>query len=132
MAVVIANPLLKPTITVPAVLHLPADNGAYVAHKFEVIFRRMKTDERDDINERAGTGKIKQTQMLDEIVVGWGGMLDENGNPVPYTHAERVATNIAWPGTEEAMAVAWYDSVYFTQREAARKNSLAQSGTTTG
>lgn len=127
MAVKISG--LKPTIACPATLYLPADGGAQVPYKFDVHFKRQTTSERNALNERFVKGEITQRQMLDEVVVGWGGMLDEAGQPVPYSIAERIATDELYPGLEQAMAVSWYDNAFVNQREAAVKNSKAPSVT---
>ena len=152
MAVMISG--IKPTVTCPATLYLPADGGTFVAHQFEVVFKRLPSDVRDKLHERYTVGYLvdvpatpstatepgaaptqvrkflTHAELLDEIVDGWGGMLDENGAPVPYSHAERRATDRVFGGLEQAMAVSWYEHFFVHQREAAQKNSGAQSGTT--
>lgn len=146
MAVKISG--LKPTVTCPAHLHLPDDGGTFYVHKFEVVFKRLPTERRDELNELYSVGKRTETlvagatepkveikristdELLDEVVDGWGLMLDEHGAPVPYSHAERRATELVYAGLGQAMAVAWYDTFFVHQREAAQKNSKAQSGTT--
>ena len=147
MAVKISG--LKPIITCPATLFLPGDNGEHIKHQFTVDFKRISTQERDDLHlaytigrkvtqpDVAGTAQpvvktvtVSLPELLDQIVVGWGGMLDENGNPVPYSHEERRAADVEFTGLEQAMAVSWYDHFFIHQREAATKNSKAQSGTT--
>lgn len=149
MTVVIGN--LKPTITCPATLYLASDHGKFVEHKFEVMFRRLTTEERDELNVAYTIGKmvpaeptsvlsaqppamtlkrLTNAELLDKIVEGWGGMNDAAGQPVPYSHAERRATDSTFSGTEQAMVVSWFDHSFVNQREAAAKNSKAPSGTT--
>lgn len=146
MAVKISG--LKPTIPCAARLYSPAGNGQFHVHEFEVIFKRLPTARRDELSELYSVGKREETfvagateptvevkristaELLDEVVEGWGGMLDEQGKPVPYSHEERKATELEYAGLEQAMAVAWYDTFFVHQREAAQKNSVAQSGTT--
>ena len=141
MAVKISG--LKPTISVPATLYLPVDGGEFAAHKFSVEFKRLGKARRDEINDLIvvgkkatgadGTEEVKRLtipELLDEVVVGWGGMTGEDGSPVPYSHEERRATEEAYPGLEQAMAVVWFDGMNVHQRDAATKNSVALSGTT--
>jgi hypothetical protein len=129
MSVKISN--LKPVFDCPATLYLPADNGAMVAHAYSVQFKRLTTTERDALQKRFAAGEMTQRQVLDEVVTGWGGMQDEHGNPVPYSHAERVATDDVYAGLEQSMAVTWFDHAFVNQRDAAVKNSKALSTTTT-
>ncbi|CAN7565514.1 hypothetical protein [Acidovorax sp. LjRoot117] len=141
---------LKPTVTCPATVYLVGDNGQHIPHHFDVDFRRMTTEERNALNEKYAIGydvpveidaaepdqtprtkraHLSNAELLDAIVVGWGKMLDENGEPVPYSHAERRLTENEYSGLEQAMVVSWLDHFFFNQREAAIKNSKAQSGT---
>jgi len=141
---------LKPIVICPATVYLVGDNGEQIPHHFDVEFRRMTTVERNTLNEKYAIGydvpveidaadpdqtprtkrvHLSNAELLDEIVVGWGKMLDENGQPVPYSHAERLATENEYSGLEQAMVVSWLDHFFFNQREAAIKNSKAQSGT---
>lgn len=130
MSVVISK--AKPLVECPATLFIPADGGGFEKHEFTVIFKRLSKEVRDDLNERFIKGDIKNGQLLDEVVHGWGGMLDADGQPVPYSSAERMATENAFPGTEEAMCVSWFDHFFVHQRAAAEKNSKALSSTTSG
>lgn len=139
---------LKPTVTCAARLYLPDDGGQFYVHEFKVVFKRLPTARRDELSELYSTGKqvevfvagataptvetkrITTPELLDEVVEGWGDMLDEHGNPVPYSHEERRATELVYAGLEQAMAVSWYDTFFTHQRDAATKNSKAPSGTT--
>ncbi len=146
MAVKISG--LKPTVACPASLYLRGDDDTFIVHKYTVIFKRLPKAEMEELSELYTTGKrietfiagttepvvetkrITITELLDRVVHGWGGMLDENGEPVPYSREERIATEQEFPGLEQSMAVTWFDTFSFHQREAAQKNSVAQSGTT--
>ncbi|WP_422099092.1 hypothetical protein [Variovorax sp.] len=119
----------KPTIACPATLFLPADGGQLQAHKFTVIFRRVPTSERDDLARKSQAGELPIAALLDQVVVGWEGMTDAAGDAVPYNAAERAAAEEAYAGVEQAMAVAFWDHLFVNQREAAEKNSAAQSAT---
>ena len=141
MAVKISG--LKPTISVPATLYLPVDEGRFGAHHFAVVFKRLGKARRDEINELIVVGKpatqpdgsqevrrMTIPELLDEVVVDWEGMLGDEGTPVPYSRDERLAAEEAYPGLEQAMAVAWFDGLNVHQRDAATKNSVALSGIT--
>lgn len=132
MAVVIANPQIKPTVECPATLYIRIDGGNFAKHEFSVVFHRLKKEERDSLQERFTKGEITMQELLDKVVAGWGGMLDENQQPVPYSHAERRETEQVFHGLEQAMSVAWFDNFFFHQRQAAEKNSVAPSSTTSG
>lgn len=132
MSVVIPHiPGLNDTFPCPATVYLPGDMGAYVAHKFVVHFKRQKGEERDALSKRYIAGEVNLQGLLNEVVGGWGDMLDKNKEPVPYSPEVRVETEKVYPGIEHAMAVSWYDHAFVNQRDAAEKNSKALSGTGT-
>jgi len=122
---------LKPTFSSPATVYLPGDGGEHVAHKFNVHFKRLKSTERDELSKKYIGGEINTAQLLDAVAQGWDGMLDEIGNPVPYSKEVRTATEAVYSGVEQAMAVSWFDHAFINQREAAIKNLKALSGTGT-
>lgn len=112
----------SPNFTSPVRLFIQAD-GAPVVHEFNATFRRVKASERTALAAKS------LRELLDDVMVGWGGMKDENGRDVPYSHAERIATDDAYPGLEMAIAVSFWDHSMLNQREAAAKNSGAPSAT---
>ena len=147
MSVKIAS--LSSLVVALATVYFPADRGALVSHQFEVHFKRLPQSERAELNawhvagkrpapadgsrdaEKDADGNVPFTaaDLLDAAVGGWAGMLDEQGRPVPYSPAERRATEEAFPGVEWAMVVAWYDTMWVNQRQAKEKNSVAPSPT---
>lgn len=132
MSVVIPHiPGLEDTFPCPATVYLPGVMGALVAHQFVVHFRRLDGKTRDALNARHVSGDITLQAMLDEVVAGWGGMLDKDKNEVAYSREVRAETENVYPGTEHAMAVSWYDHAFVNQRSAAAKNLKALSGTGT-
>lgn len=134
MAVVFARK--HPTFTRPATYYAPSGTG-FDALRFTVDFKVLTGPELMDLNERYESGKLGNAGLLDEMVQGWAGLKDENGQDVPYSIAERTATEVNFPGFEQAMAIAFFDSVAISQRtaaalaEAAAKNSVEPSSTIT-
>lgn len=134
-------------VVATATAYFPGDQGAQIAHSFTVQFRRLAHSQRAELNAWHLAGKRPAPQdgsrdadkdadgnvpfgpaeLLDAAVMGWGGMLDDAGAPVPYSSAERRAAEEAYPGIEAAMAVCWYDTMWVNQRDAKEKNSGAPS-----
>lgn len=130
-----------------ATVYLPGDRGQQIAHPFEVQFKRVPRSQQTQLNDWHLAGKRPEpadgpraaerdaegnvpfllADLLDALVCGWAGFADEAGQPVPYSHAERRATEEAYPGVEQAMAVAWYDTMWVNQRVAKEKNSATPS-----
>lgn len=123
--------LAAATFLAPATLYVNAEDGTPAAQAFKVRFRRLKKSEYQDI-ERQVAGGLKIPELLDQVVVGWEGLTDDAGQPVPYSTAERQAAEEEYPGLEFAMAKAWWDGGYISQQQAAAKNSAAPSSTSSG
>lgn len=129
MSVVIAG--LSPAIFVPATLYLPGGDGVpFHEHAYQVGFRRVEGDEYKALQDKFVKGEMGVSDFCDSVVVGWRGMLDGAGQEVPYSHAERRETETVYRGLEQSMAVAFFDLYEAHQRQAAEKNSVARSATT--
>ncbi len=135
MAVVFARS--HPIFTRPATYYAPAGAG-FDAWRFTIDFKVLSGDELKALNERYEKGELSNAGLLDEVVKGWHGLKDAEAQEVPYSIAERKATEAEYPGFEQSMAIAFFDAVAINQRtaavlaEEAAKNSEAQSSTTTG
>lgn len=132
MSVVIPHiPGLEDTFPCPATVYLPGHMGALVAHQFVVHFKRIPSDVRDDLSNRYIAKELSLQGLLNEVVGGWGGMLDADKNEVAYSPEVRAETEKVYAGVEQAMGMSWYDHAFVNQRDAAAKNLKALSGTGT-
>lgn len=129
-------PLRQLTFTRPVNYYIPCGTGFDVM-RFTVDFKILPGKELKQLDEQFTKGEIKQEQVLDAVIHNWHGLKDEASNAVPYSIAERKATEETWIGFEQAIAVAWFDAVNPHQRQAAvlaeeaAKNSEEPSSTTT-
>lgn len=108
---------LSDTFWWPVTFSVPSDNGKHVKHSFEVEFKRLSTDQIEDLQQRARTERLRDDQVAAELVVGWRGVVDRDGNAIPYTgpHVKR-ALNVSGLGT--AIVAAYFRA----QTEAPAKN----------
>lgn len=127
MAVKIAN--APASIKCPATYHLHGADGQMVTFKFHCTFRRLGKTERTELMNALSKGEVDISTLLDKVMTGWEGMSDEQGQPVPYSRDLRMATEEAYPEIEQAMAVSFFDHAAVLQREAAAKNSVPPSAT---
>jgi hypothetical protein len=79
----------------PISVDVPADGGKFVRQSFEAEFRRPDRDELMGLFERirkaAENGKNIDAEIVREVLVGWRGIEDEDGHPLPFTDAHRDA-----------------------------------------
>lgn len=146
MSIVIGT--AAPTFTRNATYYQPAGASFAPAAVFGVQFKVLAPHDHKALQYAVIKGDVGLSEALDRVVDGWGkaldesgqevpgsGLRDEHGNDVPYSHEERKATELVFPGFEQAIGIAYFDAHDFHQRGAAlaaAKNSKAPSSTTTG
>lgn len=109
----------------PVTLKLPQDGGRFRSYTFDVEFRRVSQERREALGRllllqknRIDAGSfdgelLTPRQIADELVVGWSGILDsegEDGKPVPFSEKTKAQLlNIG--DVAEAILEAWNNSL---------------------
>lgn len=109
---------LSPTYFWPVKFAAPSADGAKVdQHDFDVEFKRLDADELKALMKRAAEKKLSDEQVAATLVVGWRGVRDKGGEPVPYTvgNLNRLLNVL---GLASAVMRAYFDS----HAQAAEKN----------
>lgn len=106
----------------PVNLELPTDGGRFERQSFEAEFRRLPQDRVTEILVNAQRikiavetnqdleGLLKDVEVADEILIGWKGILDENGKEVPYSEGLKEQL-IQIPSVASSICEAWVQSV---------------------
>jgi len=101
----------------PVEYAMPADGGKYEPQSFEAEFKMLDQTRLDELADQAKRGTIEDNAFLDEVLLGWRNVKDENGNDAPYNTLHRkVLLNL--PNMRQALITAYFDSV----QGAVRKN----------
>jgi hypothetical protein len=120
----------KPTYEWPVPLVIPTDNGKRIKSNFDAEFRRLTQTRinelvRDARQFERGRLYDEETEAMDqstarEILAGWSGIVDDEGEPVPYSEA---ALNqlLEIPTVAAQIVRAWFESIDIAKR----KNSSA-------
>jgi hypothetical protein len=95
----------------PVAFDVPMEHGARVAQGFTARFRVLPQSRIEDIN-------LRPAELMAEAVVGWEGVLDEAGQPVPFS-AATLADLLDIPFILVGLAQAYADAV---SGAGARKN----------
>lgn len=74
---------LTETYTAPVVVELP---GSKTRNTFDAVFRRLSQPEIDALLERVKEGALSDAGFVREVVAGWRGVADENGE-LEFTEA---------------------------------------------
>lgn len=76
----------KDTIKWPVQVNIPKDGGGFATHEFSAEFKLQEQSKMDLLIERL---KNDDVDILRELVVGWSGVSDAEGNVVTYTDEAR-------------------------------------------
>jgi hypothetical protein len=107
----------------PATVRIAQDGGRFRSFTFDVEFRRVSQERREELGRQLlmQKGKIERgdfdgeiltpRQIADELVVGWAGILDKDGGEqVPYSEATKAQLlNIG--DVADAILAAWNESI---------------------
>jgi hypothetical protein len=84
----------------PVTIRMPADGGKREKQSFEAEFKRLPQSRIAEIQamaqklvKAAEAGEqlegISDVSVADEVLVGWSGILDEDGEEVPYSETNK-------------------------------------------
>jgi hypothetical protein len=84
----------------PVAIRMPADGGKREKQSFEAEFKRLPQSRIAEIQamaqklvKAAEAGEqlegISDVSVADEVLVGWSGILDEDGEEVPYSETNK-------------------------------------------
>lgn len=102
MAFIIA---VTPSYKVKVTVELPNEAGKIEKSDFMAQFKRVSMDDLDDLR------KMPQKEVLETVLIGWTGLLDENKESVPFNPAN-FAVVLAIPQAFSALADAFWSSIF--------------------
>ncbi len=112
----------------PVVLRLPADGGKREKSTFDAVFKRLPQSRINEIqqlvqqrlkaaehNEDLDNGVTDQS-IADELLVGWSGVVDADGDEVPFTEAAKTQL-LDVPMVAGALIGAYFESLVEQKRK---------------
>jgi hypothetical protein len=83
----------SPSYKWPVSLVIPVDGGKRETHVFDACFKRLPQSRIDEIRQlaiaiergRADEDEANERQMVSEIMVGWDGVVDDDGEAVAFS-----------------------------------------------
>ena len=75
------------TYSWPCSINVPVDNGKYEKHSFKCVFKRLKQSRIKELLDFAAEGKMTDQEVCTEVLAGWSGIEDKDGNEVKFTKA---------------------------------------------
>lgn len=114
--------------TWPVSIKLPANGGKRERQTFDAEFKRLPQSRINEIqrevqlrvkaNEKGeDTGEgVSDQSIADEILVGWDGIVDGDGEPVPFSNAVK-AQLLDVPMMAGALVAAYFESLVEQKRK---------------
>lgn len=102
----------------PVEYRTPIDGGKYKPAEFTAEFKRLSQSRLDDIFKGATEDEVDDDAVIDEVLVGWSGIKDQEGNEFECNEANRRIL-MDLPGMRATLLRAYFGSI----EGAARKNS---------
>jgi hypothetical protein len=70
-------------------VELPMDGGRVDKQSFDGIFKRISQSRLAEIQKQIEAGEIRDVDLAREVLVGWKGVVDSDGNDVPFSESAR-------------------------------------------
>jgi hypothetical protein len=111
----------KPTFVAPVAANIPADGGKFTKVKFSVVFKALEKEAIDEllkrirqsakaVREDPEVGQLKDREVLDEVLVGFGAdLVEEDRTPMEFTAANVDRLCSIYP-LESAMVKSFFDN----------------------
>lgn len=95
----------------PVKFSTPKECGAqHETSVFDAEFKRLPVEEIDAMLDRANRERISDSKLVPEVLVGWKGVVDRTGAPVPFS-VESMQRATALPGFGAAVMKAFLASL---------------------
>ena len=102
----------------PVIHNMPVDGGKHEKHTFDAEFKRVTQTRIREMGEQIQNNEITEADLLNEVLLGWDGINDEDGNPIKYSQiALQQVIDVPMLATD--ISKAFFDSL----AGAKRKNS---------
>lgn len=98
-----------PSYLWPVTVELPAETGGiYEKHTFDGMFKRLPQERLDAIFGK--TSDDNDTTVISEVLVGWEGVVGDDGQPVPFSPSN-LRQLLQVQGVRAAIVAAWLQSL---------------------
>lgn len=106
----------KQTYTWPVTVEFPVDGGKTDRQTFDAEFKRISQTRINEIRTAIELNQTTDTELAREVLVGWEGVNDANGEAVPFTERSRDQL-LDVPLVSSAVIFAWLGSLTGVKRK---------------
>jgi hypothetical protein len=113
----------KDTYFTPVIVDVPDGTGKGTKHTFKVQFKRLTQPELIEVFRRVdplklneGEELLRDRELLEDVMVGWEGVQDTNGNDVEFNQENMAALLDIYP-VQPTIVSAFFDSIKTGKRK---------------
>ena len=106
----------KSTYSWPVAVEFPVDGGKTEKQTFDAEFKRLSQTRINEIRGLIERGEVTDTELAREVLAGWDGVNDANGDAVPFS--ERALEQLLdVPLVASAVVLSWLGSLTGIKRK---------------
>ena len=104
------------TYTWPVSFEFPSDGGRFERQAFDAEFNRLPQSRIREIGELIDSGEVTDASVAAEVLVGWSGVNDSNGDPIPFSQ-KALEQMLDVPMLAAAIVLAYFNSLSGAKRK---------------
>lgn len=94
----------------PVKVEFPTDDGKKKTVEFQAQFKRLSQQEIEEQQEALTSGALGDRGVIDQVMIGWKGVADEDGVPVEFNESNLASLLSMFP-TQPSIVRAYFDSL---------------------
>ena len=100
----------------PVSIDIPVDHGKHERRTFDAEFKRITQSRVRKMGELIETGEITDIDLVREVLIGWEGIADEDGNSVKFSNNSLMVL-CEIPMAATAISKAFFESLAGARRK---------------
>ena len=100
----------------PVQVDMPVDGGRHERHTFDGEFKRITQSRVREMGELIETGDLIDSDLVREVLIGWDGVNDEDGNPIKFSQ-KTLDQLVDVPMLATAISKAFFESLAGAKRK---------------
>ena len=95
---------------------MPVDGGKHARYTFDAEFKRITQSRIREMGELIENNEITEADLVSEVLLGWEGINDEDGNAIKYSQ-KALSLVIDVPMLATSISKAFFDSIAGAKRK---------------
>lgn len=97
-------------------IELPVDGGKFEKATFDAEFKRLSQTRINELRTEMEKPGYSEIDLVKEVLLGWSGVVDADGNEVPYSEGARDQL-LDIPTVAASIGIAFFESLAGARRK---------------